>query len=1728
MTGSCSSMATLDSSKTLTTSALLNSSKRSSITVSITSTLFPADLESGTRPSYEVDPARLEPGENLEENRNNLIYATELVYGRFLASKDQFPSRLRCMCNCIYKLILQKVPANQNAEETAATILSTILFLRFINPAVVSPCESGLLDFEPSTRVKRGLTLVGKMLQNIANQLLFTKESHMRTFDAVLQRHFESCRQFFIDISRDSVDLASVTDTVPIPDDTLEHGSTIQNPISRKCMLEEAKSNKSFFDSFNQLTLSPIGNSNQSPQTFLSSQSSGLLSPQYLSQSIIHSVHRLLWYNQEKIGDYLSSSRDRKAVGRRPFDKIVTLLAHLGPPEYRNLDPNLNFIDIPSNRLEDWVLRGYQVRNRAEFKKLKSSNVFYQAGTSKAGNPVFYYIARRYKHQDHQRAEYPLIICLISMTLDAHRNKPFELVVDFTHVSSENRFTTEMLTRWTNIVGPILQDWLVAAYIYNCNSWVREYTKLRERFLTTLKGSRKMVFIDQPARLNEYIEPDQQKLPSGTLALEEDLKVFNNALKLAHKDTKVAIKVCTNAIQVTAIEKSKVLGHAVILNDIYYASEIEEVCLVDDNQFTLTIANDSGPLSFIHDACDSIVQAIIHIRTRWALSQPDTHTIHTKIRPRDVPGTLLNIALLNLGSSDPNLRSAAYNLLCALTKTFNLKIEGLLLETQGLCIPANNTLFIADISKRLANLEPHLTLEFLDECIQGFSVSSIEMKHLCLEYMTPWLRNLTRFCRSDEVRKQRLNMILDKLITLTVEEEQMYPSIQTKIWGNLGQVPQLLDMVLDGFIRRSVSCGLASVQAEIMADTSVALASANVELVSKKTVAKVLKLIEKTCSAPVPLLEAHSLWPELAPLLRFLFMLSFNNCLDIETHFPKLFHIATLLVCTGPLSLRASMHGFVINLIHSLCTSPMSKQLSEKTVQQLNQLLAEFSLSKFYELFGIQNLKCAPISAFPHSRGFLVDRSVPFGLIPFLPQSLRNHQPGGNVIVCSNLRATNRPVVPCTSCDESKLQNYQLPIHSSDSSPSKNSDSDDFIYSNSKALGRNIELINMSTTEDDDKIVPQTKRNENDKNTQELASYSVGGALITNNIPMRFNLPTQPPQPSDSERLALNSLEFLTDTLLEIMSLVIKEIPSHSHWLDQWTQLTRKFAFLHNPALQPRAIIVLGCISKTVSDTDIKQLLRIMSRALESYANEIGMDKDLRNKALDPGQADLYLIEAVIVCLTRLVPLLSLDSGTHQPLFWVALGALQLEEVSLYAAGLALLEQDLSSLDKQGVFNHETLECRMMSCREQFILQCKQIDHSVGLSFRDSFHFALVGHLLKGLRHPCSKTVSRTIRILNMLLSIVAKPHSRDKYEVTVDNIAYLSALVAVSEDVRTRCPLKMRVPGTLTFASQLASESSTPQTKSVTHIATQSVSKMTGSVESLHDTSSSSSCAGSYGKSNFFSFAHQRPRPLVGPAAACGVRSTLSQSPNYDEQTKSPVKTSGMEFPNEFDASGSSLDPGSLSKEQNSKITTGRKSNFLLDPEVLKTEPIQALTLTVLTTLVRNTTDENESRVLYEYLADASMVFPRVFPVIHTLLDSKINYVLSHCHDQKILSAVQSIIQNMINSGEASLQQLHYLQSIGFGGLWRFSRNFYQDNQNAETAQLFVNFLEILIDSHLPGDDFNNTPYSSVLGFDSIQSDSETRSNPEVPSPEVQTPVALKAPASQSIDAALSPSSNL
>ncbi|XP_072557475.1 neurofibromin isoform X1 [Paramormyrops kingsleyae] len=1438
--------------------------------------------------SFEVDPTRLEPSECLEDNQRNLLRITDRFFLAIISSSSDFPPQLRSVCHCLYQATCHSLLSKATVKEKLEGIKSVVslrfpqnsigavgsaMFLRFINPAIVSPYEAGVLDKKPPPRIERGLKLMSKILQSIANHVLFTKEEHMRPFNDFVKSNFDAARRFFLDIASDSP-----------PSDSVNHSLS------------------------------------------------------FISDGNVLALHRLLWNNQERIGQYLSSNRDHKAVGRRPFDKMATLLAYLGPPEHKPVaDTHWSSLNLTSSKFEEFMTR-HQVHEKEEFKALKTLNIFYQAGTSKNGNPVFYYVARRFKTG---QINGDLLIYHVLLTLKPYYAKPYEIVVDLTHVGPSNRFKTDFLSKWFVVFPGFAYENVAAVYVYNCNSWVREYTKYHERLLTGLKGSKKLLFIDSPARLAEHVEPDQQKLPAATLALEEDLKVFHNALKLAHKDTKVSIKVGSTAVQVTSAERTRVLGQSVFLNDIYYASEVEEICLVDENQFTLTIANQGTPLTFMHQECEAIVQSIIHIRTRWELSQPDSIPQHTKIRPKDVPGTLLNIALLNLGSSDPSLRSAAYNLLCALTCTFNLKIEGQLLETSGLCIPANNTLFIVSISKTLAANEPHLTLEFLEECISGFSKSSIELKHLCLEYMTPWLLNLVRFCKhNDDAKRQRVTAILDKLITMTINEKQMYPSIQAKIWGSLGQITDLLDVVLDSFIKTSATGGLGSVKAEVMADTAVALASGNVKLVSSKVISRMCKIIDKTCLSPTPTLVQHLMWDDIAILARYMLMLSFHNSLDVATHLPYLFHVVTLLVATGPLSLRASTHGLVINIIHSLCTCSQLN-FSEETKQVLRLSLTEFSLPKFYLLFGISKVKSAAVIAF---RSSYRDRSF---------------SPG---------------------------------------------------------------------------------------------SY-------------------------ERETFALSSLETVTEALLEIMEACMRDIPS-CKWLDQWTELAQKFAFQYNPSLQPRALVVFGCISKRVSHGQIKQIIRILSKASPLLSIDRGLESCLKGPDNYNSQV---LIEATVIALTKLQPLLSKDSPMHKALFWVAVAVLQLDEVNLYSAGTALLEQNLQTLDNLRVFNDKSPEEVFMEIRKPLEWHCKQMDHFVGLNFNSNFNFALVGHLLKGYRHPSPTTVARTVRILHVLLALVGKHLNCDKFEVNTQSVAYLAALLTVSEEVRSRCSLKHRKSLLL---SEVAMEN--------VPMDTYSVPRSDSACRTLRESQlwASPKVSDRYLAASYPTMGQISPRTRksmsldMGQPSQANTKKLLGTRKSFDHlisDTKAPKRPemeSGVTTPpkmrrvaeNDYE-----IETQRIANPQHPHLrkVSVSESNVLLDEEVLTDPKIQALLLTVLATLVKYTTDEFDQRILYEYLAEASVVFPKVFPVVHNLLDSKISTLLSLCQDPNLLNPIHGIVQSVVYHEESPPQyQPSYLQSFGFNGLWRFAGPFSKQTQIPDYAELIVKFLDALIDTYLPGVD--------------------------------------------------------
>ncbi len=90
------------------------------------------------------------------------------------------------------------------------------------------------------------------------------------------------------------------------------------------------------------------------------------------------------------------------------------------------------------------------------------------------------------------------------------------------------------------------------------------------------------------------------------------------------------------------------------------------------------------------------------------------------------------MALLNIGTDGESTRVAAYNMLAAMCHHYNYDIKLQLQASTGLCIPSNPSHFIYSVSEKLAWSEPHLTLEFLIECLQGLNLSKV----LLFEYLS--------------------------------------------------------------------------------------------------------------------------------------------------------------------------------------------------------------------------------------------------------------------------------------------------------------------------------------------------------------------------------------------------------------------------------------------------------------------------------------------------------------------------------------------------------------------------------------------------------------------------------------------------------------------------------------------------------------------------------------------------------------------------------------------------------------------------------------------------------------------------------------------------------------------------------------------------------------------------------------------------------------------------------
>ncbi|KAI1165955.1 GTPase [Nemania serpens] len=118
--------------------------------------------------------------------------------GTIIDGLSEAPYGIRWICKQIRSLTKRKYP--EANDQVICTLIGGFFFLRFINPAIVTPKSYMLIDGMPAERPRRTLTLIAKMLQNLANKPSYAKEPYMAKLSPFIQGNKDRVNKFMLDL----------------------------------------------------------------------------------------------------------------------------------------------------------------------------------------------------------------------------------------------------------------------------------------------------------------------------------------------------------------------------------------------------------------------------------------------------------------------------------------------------------------------------------------------------------------------------------------------------------------------------------------------------------------------------------------------------------------------------------------------------------------------------------------------------------------------------------------------------------------------------------------------------------------------------------------------------------------------------------------------------------------------------------------------------------------------------------------------------------------------------------------------------------------------------------------------------------------------------------------------------------------------------------------------------------------------------------------------------------------------------------------------------------------------------------------------------------------------------------------------------------------------------------------------------------------------------------------
>ncbi|KAI9822308.1 MAG: glyceraldehyde-3-phosphate dehydrogenase 1 [Pycnora praestabilis] len=198
---------------------------------------LPASLPKGVTAEQAAENAQVQA--IIEPRLTMLMEIANLFLTTIIEGLEETPYGIRWICKQIRSLSKRKYPDAQ--DQIICTLIGGFFFLRFINPAIVTPRSYMLIDKTPAEHHRRTLTLIAKMLQNLANKPSYAKEPYMAKLQPFIHHNKERVNKFMLDLCevQDFYETLEMDNYVALSKKDLELSITLNEVYATHSLLEK-------------------------------------------------------------------------------------------------------------------------------------------------------------------------------------------------------------------------------------------------------------------------------------------------------------------------------------------------------------------------------------------------------------------------------------------------------------------------------------------------------------------------------------------------------------------------------------------------------------------------------------------------------------------------------------------------------------------------------------------------------------------------------------------------------------------------------------------------------------------------------------------------------------------------------------------------------------------------------------------------------------------------------------------------------------------------------------------------------------------------------------------------------------------------------------------------------------------------------------------------------------------------------------------------------------------------------------------------------------------------------------------------------------------------------------------------------------------------------------------------------------------------------------------------